>query len=67
MGFILPHTHPATPNRDEFPPPPYFTPLPVGPSDTTFITLQIPKPQIAPLIDRYARPITKIIDDKKIQ
>ena len=26
---------------------------------------QIPKPQIAPLIAWYARPITKIIDDKK--
>ena len=26
---------------------------------------QIPKPQIAPLIDQYARPILKMPDDKK--
>ena len=28
---------------------------------------QIPKPQIPSLIDKYVRPITKTIDDKKIQ
>ena len=49
-GFILPDTPSATPNREEFPPLPYFTLLPVGPSDTNFIMPQIPKPQIAPLI-----------------
>ena len=64
-GFILPDTPPTTPNRDEFPPPLSFTPPSVGPSDTNFITPQIPKPRITPLIDRYARPITKIIDEKK--
>ena len=37
----------------------------VGPSNTNFITPQKPKPEIAPLIDKYARPITQIIDDKK--
>ena len=66
-GFILPDTPPATPKIDDFPLPPYFSSPPVGPSDTNFIMPQIPKPQIPSLIDKYVRPITKTIDDKKIQ
>ena len=65
MGFNLPDAPPTTPNRDNFPPPPYFLSPTVGPSDTSFITPQILKPQILPLIDKYARPISEVIDGKK--
>ena len=68
---ILPDTLPPTPNRDDYWPPP-----PVGPSDNNFIKLQLPpkrqfspktKPQLPPkpIIDNFARPLTKIIDDQK--
>ena len=68
---ILPDTPPPTPIRDD-----YWPPLPVAPSGNNFIRLQLPpkpqfspkrKPQLPPkpIMDDFARPLTKIIDDKK--
>ena len=68
---ILPDTPPPTLNRDDYWPPP-----PVGRSDNNFMKLQLPpKPQFSPktklqlapksIIDNFARPLTKIIDDEK--
>ena len=68
---ILPDTLPPTPNRDDYWPPP-----PVGPFGNNFIKPQLPpkrqfspktKPQLPPkpIIDNFARPLTKIIDDEK--
>ena len=68
---ILPDTPPPTLNRDNYWPPP-----PVGRSDNNFMKLQLPpKPQFSPktklqlppksIIDNFARPLTKIIDDEK--
>ena len=71
--LILPDTLPPTPIRDN-----YWLPPPVVPSDDNFIKPQLPpkpqfspktKPQLPPkpIIDDFARPLTNIIDDKKIQ
>ena len=68
---ILPDTLPPTPNRDDYWPPP-----PVGPSDNNFIKPQLPpkhqflqkrKPKLPPkpIIDNFAQPLTKIINDEK--
>ena len=68
---ILLDTPPPTPNRGNYWPPP-----PVGPSDINFIKSQFPpksqflsktKSQLPlkPIIDNFARPLTKIIDDEK--
>ena len=74
MGLFqptLPDTLALTPNRDD-----YWLPPLVGPSDNNFIKSQLPpkpqflpktKPQLTPkpMIDHFAWPVTKIIDDKK--
>ena len=68
---IFPDTLPPTPIRDD-----YWLPPPVVPSDNNFINPQLPpklqfspktKQQLPPklIIDDFARPLTKIIDDKK--
>ena len=68
---ILPDTLPPTPNRDN-----YWLPPPVGPSGINFIKPQLrPKPRFLPktkpqlppkpIIDNFAKPLTKIIDDEK--
>ena len=70
---ILPDNPPPTHIRDDYWPPPSSVP-----SDNNFIKPQLPsKPQFSPkkksqvppkpIIDDFARPLTKIIDDKKIQ
>ena len=67
----MPDTPPPTRNRGN-----YWLPPPVGPSDINFIKPQLPpklqfslktKPQLRPkpIIDNFARPLTKIIDDEK--
>ena len=71
VQLILPDAPPATCNRGN-----YWLPPPVGPSDINFIKSQISlkpqfspktKPQLPPkpIIDTFARPLTKIIDDEK--
>ena len=74
MGLFqptLPDTLALTPNRDD-----YWSPPLVGPSDNNFIKSQLPpkpqflpktKPQLTPkpMIDHFARPVSKIIDDEK--
>ena len=68
---ILPDNPPPTHIRDDYWPPPSSVP-----SDNNFIKPQLPsKPQFSPkkrsqvppkpIIDDFARPLTKIIDDKK--
>ena len=68
---ILPDNSPPIPIRDD-----YWLPLPVVPSGNNFIKPQLaPKSQFSPktkphlppnpIIDDFARPLTKFIDDKK--
>ena len=69
----MPDNTTPTPNRDD-----YWPLAPVWPSDNSFMKLQLPpkpqflpkaKPQLSPksIIDNFAQPLTKIIDEEKIQ